>query len=146
MSVRVIGMDRVQARLKAIDGAYRPALAEAAAHIKRVASTYPPVRKQRQPFKSDRQRRFFFAALRDGLIKIGQRTGLLGKLWTVIFRDGGQSAIVGNNAPHGPWVMSTDRQALYHRGNWKTEREIAQEESGAVRQIFARHYARATGR
>jgi hypothetical protein len=147
MSVRIVGMDKLNKRLNTIAQAHEKAGAESAAHLKRKAQTYPPVRKQAQPFKTDKSRRYFFAALRDGRIEVPYRRGSspgsqkLGSRWTVI-KDGNRHRVV-NNTSYGPQVMGSERQAPYHRGNWKTETQIAREEAPTVGHIFARHYRQA---
>jgi len=139
-------VERLNRKLRrlASAGALRPAIAEAAAYIKSEAATYPPVRRQSQPFKTERQRRYFFAALRSGEIEVPYRRkgaggGLAGN-WTVVFTTDG--AIVGNNKDYGPYVMGTRDQSNYHEGNWKTEQMIATEGEPKVMEIIARHVRR----
>ena len=56
------------------------ALTAAAVVVENQVRTYPPVRKKKQPFKTDKQRRYFFYALKRGLIKVPyRRDGLLQK-------------------------------------------------------------------
>jgi len=145
MAVAIDGMDRLQRKLNRLASgqAYREGVAEAAAHVKSRAAVYPPVRRQPQPFKTDRQRRFFFAALRSGEITVpyarkGAGGGLAGG-WTVIFTSGGMGAVVANAVSYGPYVMGTQSQAQYHAGNWKTEQGIAQEAESDVLDIIVKH-------
>lgn len=105
----------------------------AALFIKGKAATYPPVRRRKQPFKTDKQRRAFFAKLKDGEITVPYRRGSspgserLAQRWTIEARDGGLSAVVGNNASYAPLVQSAKAQSFYHKGNWKTDAEIVKD-------------------
>lgn len=146
MSVTITGLDKLNHKLRHMVSAagLRPAIAEAAAYVKSEAATYPPTRTQGQPFKTDKQRRYFFAALRSGEIQVPYRRagaggGLAGD-WTVVFTDGG--AIVGNAKSYGPYVMGTRHQSAYHNGNWKTEERIATDGEPKVMEIIARHVRR----
>ena len=90
----------------------RPALAK-----------YPPPSGKKQPFKTDKSRRFFFAALEDGKIKVPYpRSGNLGGDWV--------------GAPFGDgWVLTSGReysemvlgpnQAAYFKGTWPTTEMVA---------------------
>lgn len=141
------GMAHLKATLDRLSHAHERAGATGAAYVKQLAATYPPTRKQRQLFKSDRQRRAFFAMLRSGEIDVPYRRGSsgrserLGSKWTII--KSGDSYRVVNNTSYGPFVMGTANQSLYHAGNWKTEREIAQEAAPEVLKIFTEEYRNA---
>ncbi len=145
--IRVEGLNKLLKKLGKMGlQVYRPAIAESGAHIKSVIAVYPPRRHGKQPFKSARQRAFFFYALKNGLIEVPYRRGLspkseaLGRKWTVEFRDGGKTAVVGNNVSYGPLVQKHDKQSMYHRvTGWKTDRQVATDEARAVKQILARH-------
>lgn len=114
---------------------------EAARDLERDLQTYPGVRRRKQPFKTDKQRRFFFAALADGRIRVPyQRTNRLGKGWRagVTMTGGGLTITVGNTTAHAPYVQGS-QQAGYHRGNWKTVSELSQGEERTIVSIFDRH-------
>lgn len=103
------------------------AATEAAAVIEQELAKYPSARRRKQPFKTARQRRFFFAALADGRIRVPyQRTGRLGRGWRVGVTNltGGLSITVENAVPYWDRVQGA-RQAPYHRGNWKTLSELS---------------------
>jgi hypothetical protein len=142
-SIRVEGLDKLLKKLDKLgSGVYRPALAEAGAYIKNIMASYPPqITGRAQPFKTRRQRAFVMAALREGLITVPyRRTGGLGRRWTVVLRDGGKTAVVSNNAPHARLMHAAGDQAQFHAaGGWKTDKQVAQEEAGAVKAILARH-------
>lgn len=146
-NIRIEGIDRLLKKLGRMGSAvYKPAIAEAATHIKSVLEVYPPRRYGKQPFKTARQRAYVMWALNEGLIEIPYRRGLspgsqaLGRRWTIEFRDNGKTAIVGNNVRYGPLVQGADTQSRYHQlTGWKTDRQVATEEAPAVKEILARH-------
>jgi hypothetical protein len=128
VSVQVRGVDEVVRklnRLASMDGAKR-GIAAGAALLKAKMADYPEQTHDRHAFVSDKQRRFFFAALRDGTLGVPyKRTGKLGQGWTVNFENGGLSAVVGNNVPYGPLVQKAGEQAGFHQNNWLTDQEVA---------------------
>lgn len=87
---------------------------------------YPGASGKSQAFKTARQRRGFFAKLRSGQISVPyRRTGQLGSKWLT---DGGGGQIrIRNTAGYASLVHSEKRQAAYHRGNWKTDKGVADE-------------------
>src|SRR3990172_8294245 len=56
--------------------AYRHGMTAAAEHVKGQIQTYPRVRRGPQPFKTDKQRRGFFAKLKAGVIDVPYRRGI----------------------------------------------------------------------
>lgn len=85
---------------------------------------YPSARRQKQPFRSAKQRRGFFAKLRKGQITVPyRRSGQLGQKWVA---DKGSGQIRMRNTRRGAkYVHSEQEQASYHRGNWKTDKGVA---------------------
>lgn len=107
---------------------------------------YPGKSTGTMTFVSDKQRRFFFAALRSGAIQVPyRRTGTLGRKWTskVTFTDDDVMGFVGNNAPYAPYVQGFDTQARIHAGNWQTDQSVADESRDEVLGIFADEISRA---
>lgn len=75
-----------------------------------------------------------------------RRTGTLGRLWTTARPEwqasgSGFEGKLGNATPYGPYVQG-ERQALVHRGRWKTVRVI----EDARRASIIGRYAAATRR
>ena len=92
-----------------------------------------------QPFKTDKQRRFFFAALREGRIEVPyRRTMTLGRRWTTEISGSGLDLVgrVGNNTSYGPFVMARADQAAYHAGVWPLAEDVAEQATGDVLGIF----------
>lgn len=110
-----------------------------AVHVKGKIAVYPPSPSGRsQPFKTDRQRRGFFAKLRSGEIEVPYRRGqspnseALGRRWTTGMARWNE-AVVGNNASYGEIVQAKDKQSRFHgTTGWKTIEEVANNESDDV--------------
>ena len=87
-------------------------------------------------FFSQKQRRFFFAALRDGTISVPyQRTGALGAAWTSnVERSGnGVRGTVSNDAaPVIGLVMGDSGQARMFEGVWQRGVEIFHAQREAI--------------
>lgn len=123
------------------NGWMQAAAQEAARRLEQNLAKYPSVRRRKQPFKTTKQRRFFFAALADGRIRVPyQRTNHLGRGWRagVTLTGGGLTITVGNTTAYAPYVQGS-QQSGYHRGNWKTVSELSQGEERTVVSIFDRH-------
>lgn len=89
-----------------------------------IRNFYPPVRRRRMIFKTDKQRRYFFWALRRGIIKVPARR--TGRLRRAVYAETVQTnrnsytfAVVVDlkRAPYAPYVIG-QKQAEYHAGNW----------------------------
>jgi hypothetical protein len=89
-----------------------------------VLKYYPPRDKNLHiEFKTEKQRRFFFWALRTGKIEVPyRRTRTLGRKWTtkVEYINGGVVGTIGNATPYAPYVQSRADQAKIHAGHWGT--------------------------
>jgi hypothetical protein len=87
-----------------------------------------------QPFKTEKSRRYFFWALREGIITVPyRRTMNLQHRWTVKGMKGGLQQIIGNNAAYGPMVQDPNEQTAYHqKTGWRTTDEVAREETENV--------------
>lgn len=140
LELRIDGADRV-ARMLAVP--LQPAIESGAmgiaAALQDVLSAYPAQRSRPQPFVSDRQRRGFFAALREGRIQVPYRRGgrgseTLGRKWSI------QSVAFGarlrNPARYARLVHGSPGQTRYHRqGGWKSEddaQRAIQDEQGVI--------------
>lgn len=147
MAVTIQGLDRLKQKLDSLarGRVVRDSVEQSARYVKGQAIIYPPARRQKQPFRTLKQQRFFFAALRDGTITSPYvRRGMGGGMashWVILKTDGGLGAEVTNSSPGGRYVMGKVDQARYHEGNWKNETELAQDVEGPVLDIFRRNYA-----
>lgn len=98
-----------------------------AIYLKGIFSEYPDDSNAHrpQPFKTDKQRRYFFYALRTGLIEVPYKRGsspnseTMSKQFGVSERDGGETAAIGNRASYAPMLIGR-KQAMYHKvTGWK---------------------------
>jgi len=63
---------------------------------------------------TDKQRRYFFWALREGIIQVPyRRTGTLGRRFTTEVKTAGAAVEgrIGTNTDYAPWVVGPDRSA-----------------------------------
>ena len=91
------------------------------------ARYYPPEPGRPQPFKTTKQRRAFFAMLRDGRIKVPYpRTNRLRNAWQQV---NGDPFTVSNDTRYATLVQGQkNEQARYHeQTGWFTVERIAQE-------------------
>jgi hypothetical protein len=111
-SLNLVKSDLVQAAAK-----------PAAEAVLSVAKPYPPASRARQPFRSDKSRRFFFAALRSGAITVPyRRTGAMGNAWD--WQPTPDGALVVNPHPHADMTIVKNTRFRYHR-TWADEEQIA---------------------
>jgi hypothetical protein len=96
-----------------------PPMQRSLARMQHDLQVYPAASRKPQPFKSDKQRRFVMALIREGKVPY-RRTGNLGRKWTthVSTSSNGIEGTVGNNTDYGPYVQSASGQAAYHQGTW----------------------------
>lgn len=149
MTTTVQGLDATIDKLDGLDRpeVFRRPMTEGTAHLQRAIAKYPPQVSRPQPFKSDKQRRYFFAALRRGEIKVPyRRTGTLGRRWTTEVSPDGRRGVVGNNTPYGPLVQGdASQQVRYHAaGGWRRVDHVARIEARRVVAFFEAQYRRYT--
>ena len=127
---RIAELARFKHTLRAID--------KAGQHVKRKARLYPRQSRRKQPFRTDKSRRYFFWALRSGVISVPyQRTMTLKNGWQSDAANGGFTQIISNDVSYGSLVQGMGTQASYHAGTWPTEAMIAQNEAPEVIRIIA---------
>ena len=114
--------------------AYRHGMMASAEHVKGQIATYPRVRRGPQPFKTDKQRRGFFAKLKAGAILVPYQRGSvahgsqrLDAQWFVSMLSDLRASIV-NNATYARLVHDRTKQSRYHQETgWKTAQEVAED-------------------
>ena len=122
----------------------KASLKAAATHVKGKIAKYPDAgNKPRKGWMSenvwtDKQRRWFWANLKEGNISLPYQRGTspgseaLGRKWTTAPRNNGMAYVVGNNVSYGPLVQG-EKQARYHaQTGWKTTEQVAAEEAQTV--------------
>ncbi len=119
MTFKIEGVERVSRKLgSVVDPGFLRAQAMAAGMtIANKMKEYPVQKRvtRRQafgrPFESDRQRRYFFAALKDGRIQVPYRRSMrLGQEWTAR-PFGATGAEVANRMPYAQWVQGERSQS-----------------------------------
>ena len=114
------------------------ALQAAALHVKGKIAQYPAERHGPQPFKSDKSRRFFFWALREGKIEVPYRRGAspgsqsLGRKWTIASSNGGLMVTIGNNVSYGPLVQGEKQTGYHATTGWRTVEQVMDAERETV--------------
>lgn len=148
----VRGVEKLQAYLKTVPrGAVKVALAALAEWIigtpQRGLMHYQPykyiarAKAYGRTFKSDKQRRFVMAAIRDGRIDPGvpHRTGNTQRGWYAKVGNGGYRMSVGNDTPGAYFTRhDTGQAALNALAGWRKISDIVQTNiAGAMRHARA---------
>ncbi len=131
-------LERKIGRLRTIT-VLTPPIVRSLALLNRWLSAYPTASKKKQEFKTDKQRRYFFWALKKGLIQVPYvRTFLLSRSWEMRVNNTGQTleGVINNTTPYGPYVQGPDMQSSYHAGTWKTTDAIAEQHKDAIVRDF----------
>ena len=136
---------RIQGFETVATGELKTATVQSLSLGQRILGRYPPQNTSfRMRFKSDRQRRWFFWALRTGLIQVPyRRTTTLGPRWnfTEGFRrlsGGGWRGHLNNVTSYAQWVQDERKQAQVHRGRWSTVQTLTRAPARVMRQYFQR--------
>lgn len=115
-------------RLRAVKTGLASAALELAGEFKR----YPPVRRGKQPFRTRKQQRAFFAMLRKGQIDVpyvrgsSRKSQKLGQSWTTKASAGGLTQTVGTAVRYAKWVHDDREQSQYHKvTGWRTVTTVA---------------------
>jgi hypothetical protein len=145
LSIQVEGIDRVVSKFGrlATFTNLRPAMSDSLNKVWNEVAKYPPppASSAFPGFKSEKQRRFFFAALRDGLIQVPyRRTGTLGRSWTTRI-DVTVNSIegrIGTNIIYAPWVQDKGQQAMIHQGRWQTVQDTLERLTNWIVRRFQR--------
>lgn len=140
--VQIVGLEPLIAAVGrlAAGSVLRDAMEVAVERVRTQIAIYPPpATGYRMVWKSERQRRWFFAALRSGAIQVPyRRTGTLGRRWTTEVSRQGDDLVgrVGNVTVYGPFVQSVDGQAAVHRGRWRTDEQVARLMEPNIQALF----------
>lgn len=153
-TIRIEGLEPLLKKIRSI-AELQPVIGgikAAALHLKGKLAIYPEQKHLTRasvygsPFKSDKQRRFFFWALRTGEIEVTYRRGespgsqTFGRRWTIRTSNRGLTAEVGNNAAYGMLLMDKERQSKYHAAvGWTTTDDVIAEETETI-VSFVKYY------
>ncbi len=132
-------------RLETLAG-LKSGLVAGALHIKSKLAAYPRQVSRKQPFVSEKQRRFVMASIRDGRIRIPYARGIdprsqkLGQSWTTRSERDGLRQVVGTTATYAPLVQSAARQTAYHKaGDWPTDADVVRTEGETVQALVEQY-------
>lgn len=106
----------------------------------------PPQRPYPKMLRTAKQRRYFFWALKAGVIQVPYvRTGKLGQSWSwkIETTGAGLRGVVGTNMGYAKWVQREDSQARIHRGNWLTDARAVDQRRAEIGRRFAAAIRRA---
>lgn len=123
------------------------AVDEVSKYLINVYKTYPPFKHVARKtayggdgFFSDKQRRWFFAALRRGAIPTPgakNRTQTFSQGWKQILPGQGMSSIIANETSYGPYLMDKSRRArLSKLAGWQTMEEILEQRKERINRII----------
>ena len=145
-SIKIEGLDKAIRKLERL-GTMKPVergLKVAAVDLKGKVAVYPPQKRMPQPFKTAKQRRYFFWALGEGKIEVPYHRGIspgseaLGRKSTwQVGRVKRLSITVGADVSYGPYVMDRHRQSRYMKAKgWHTIQDVAEDNKGRVAKII----------
>jgi hypothetical protein len=136
------GLKELEAKLKRLpDAVADDGVTAANAYLLNVVKTYPPqnyvTRKAAYgvTFFTARQRRWFFAALRNGEISVPyKRTQGIRNNWRV--EGTGRLSFLANDAPGVGWVMGENQSRHEAKVGWKKVTDIIKERTAAIVKAF----------
>ena len=142
IAIDVGGLDELQAKLRNLPPEAQDAVTnDVSNYLISVLKLYPSYKYVSRrsaygtPFFTAKQRRWFFAALADGSLTIGNnRTQTLAKGWRKI--GSGANVIVANEVPYAAYVMGEGEQSRHEaKVGWKTLDAVMRERSARIVEI-----------
>lgn len=118
IALELIGLKELQTKINRLpDAAADEGVEEASLYMVNVLHQYPPQKRvtiaQAGGWKSDKQRRWFFAALRRGEIQVPyHRTQQLADGWKIL--GYGKSSFIANETSYAKYVMGDGDQSRMH--------------------------------
>lgn len=118
IALELIGLKELQTKINRLpDAAADEGVEEASLYMVNVLRQYPPQKRvtiaQAGGWKSDKQRRWFFAALRRGEIQVPyHRTQQLADGWKIL--GYGKSSFIANETSYAKYVMGDGDQSRMH--------------------------------
>lgn len=127
ISIRVLGVDEVYAKLGNLEGSkfMKPPMEQTTIKLYGDMKPYPPPLPQQKYVRTDK----------------------LSQNWTrkVDVSSDGVVGRVGNNREYAPWVQSSRFQAAIHRGRWQTDRDVMDRNRDRIVGYFQAAIRRALG-
>ena len=151
VDVEVSGIEAVLAKLVQLDSvdAQRQVTRDVGEFVRGKLQRYPPYKyvsrrtAYGKTFQSDRQRRWFFAALRSGELQIPYvRTRTLRNSWILADAPGGDM-VLRNIVPYAGYVQKESSQSRMMRlRDWTTEERVVQENAAGIGRTADESYNR----
>lgn len=142
IGIDIEGLDILQKQLKELPDAVKDAVGDdVAKYMLNVVQAYPPQRRVTRKqaygvtFFSDRQRKWFFAALNQGLITVPyRRTQGFRRAWRIMGE--GIKSIIVNESKYGPFLMDDSRQSrMSAMIGWKKLNDLVKERAPKIQRI-----------
>ena len=154
MTIKIEGLDAIVKKIDSLGraGVMKTPMRQSVSYIHRTIKKYPAGSKAHrpQPFKSDKSRRWFFWALREGKIEVPYRRGQspgsedLQQSWTTTVSADGRRGEVGTNTRYARLVQDASRQTGYHKTTgWRTIQDVAKKEAPKIVAFFKAAYDKA---
>jgi len=158
--LRIEGLDELIGKIKNIQElkGLKAILLAAGETLKGKLSVYPPQKSVTraevygEPFKSEKQRRYFFYALRAGLITVPYERGADPKSerfkasWAIRTERDGLRVVIGNDTTYGPYLMDPNRQSEMAAAiGWQTTDEVMEANSEEISQFAIYELSRVMG-
>ena len=127
-SIEVVGLEDVLWRIKSLPAeAQKQIIEDVGTYSEKVLQEKQPAQKYvsrrrayGKPFFTAKQRRYFFWALKEGIIDVPyHRTGKLGKGWKVKRDPRAGWATITNAVPYAPYVQGMVQSRHEKLGGWK---------------------------
>jgi hypothetical protein len=151
IGVEVQGIEAVKAALaKAANaGTMHEVTQSAGEYMRGQMRKYPPyqyISRQRaygKTFQSDRQRRWFFAALRSGELTLPyQRTNTLKSGWQLT-RSGPNDLLLTNDVPYARFVQESPQARMMTYIGWRSQERVIYEEREQIQRVVNEAWNRA---
>ena len=139
IAIDISGLSRLDAVLRGLPLVVRKAvIGTVSEYLLAELRKYPPSRyvtrkaAYGKTFFSDRQRRWFFAALHDGEISVPyNRTGGLAAGWHMI--GSGENVMLANETAAAPWTMGDGTRSRHEQMvGWRTTDEIVRTKDAEI--------------
>jgi hypothetical protein len=149
MPIKIEGMEALLKQLTDIEQLkpLKAVMKSAGMYLVGKLKVYPAEKQQTrasvygETFKSDAQRKYFFYALKKGLIHVPYSRGADSRserfkaFWAMSTRNSGMTVVIGNDTTYGPYLMDTAQQSKFMAAKgWKTIGAVEDEEGPIVSQ------------
>lgn len=146
ITVEIHGLRELERKLAAFPQEYRrgvhQAMEASVLHLQDRMAEYPPRQHGRKHiFRTAKERRWFFWALKRGLIRVPyRRTGNLGRTWTTLVQDmgGAVTGRVGNRTRYAKWVQGAKGEQAQEMSarNWQRIDSVLRRERRTIERFF----------